>query len=194
MGYIYVITNRINGRRYVGQTGCKDVQERWRKHKKCGVDGKGDCRAIVGALHKYGVENFTFEIVCICFDEDMNALESYYIKKYMTLAPHGYNLTEGGEGGKMSEETRRKMSETHKGKPKSAETRLRMREAQRNRSEETRRRLSESAKGKTPSEETRRKMSESAKNRPPLSEEARRKMSEAQKAAWERRKAASKPI
>ena len=167
MGYIYVITNKLNGKRYVGQTRCTDVEERWKKHKQLGKAGKGGCRALVGAMHKYGIENFTFEIVCICFDEDMAYLEPHYIQKYGSLVPNGYNLTKGGETGRMCEETCRKMSESAKKRPPM--------------SEETRRKMSEAHKGKPKSEAAKQKMSEAAKKKPPPSEETRRKMSEAQK-------------
>ena len=93
-------------------------------------------------------------------------------------------------GRKLSEETKRKLSEANKGekhpkfgKPVSEETRSKISESNRNRviSEETRRKMSESSKGKKHSEETRRKMSEAAKKRKPISEETRRKLSEASK-------------
>lgn len=143
MGYIYVITNVLNGKQYVGQTRRKDVYKRWKEHKRDGAKGGGGCRAIVNAIHKYGIQNFTFKIVCVCFDDDLNDLEPFYVQKYGTLVPNGYNLTKGGEGG-----------------AKSAETRQRMSEAAKNRSEEYRRKLSEANKGKIFSDEHRQKMSE----------------------------------
>ena len=93
-------------------------------------------------------------------------------------------------GRKVSEETKRKLSEANKGekhpkfgKPVSEEAKRKISESNRNRviSEETRRKMSESSKGKKHSDETRRKMSEAAKKRKPISEETRRKMSEASK-------------
>ena len=97
-----------------------------------------------------------------------------------------HNRTDGGEGiSNPSEETRRKMSETHKGKIVSEESRKRIGEANKNPSEETRRKKSDANRGennpnygKTASEETKRKMSEAHKN---PSEETRRKMSGASK-------------
>ena len=97
-----------------------------------------------------------------------------------------HNMTDGGEGiSNPSEETRRKMSETHKGKIVSEESRKRIGEANKNPSEETRRKKSDANRGennpnygKTASEETRKKLSEALKN---PSEEIRRKISEASK-------------
>ena len=80
MGYIYLVTNMKTRKQYVGQTICKDVERRWRQHKKC--DGKTIGRYLSAAYNKYGIENFKFQIICICFDEDCNNFEQEYINKY----------------------------------------------------------------------------------------------------------------
>ena len=110
-----------------------------------------------------------------------------------------YNMTDGGEGSSgciPSEESRRKMSEAHKGenhhmygKTASEETRKKMSESKKGKtlSEESRRKMSDARKGKTHTEETRRKISEANKdkNHPnygkTLSEETKRKMGDARK-------------
>jgi hypothetical protein len=96
-----------------------------------------------------------------------------------------HNRTDGGDGASgavVSDETRRKMSEALKGKPRSKEIRRKISESHKGKthSEESRRNMSESQKGKTFSEETKRKLSESQKGKN-HSEETRRKMSEARK-------------
>jgi len=53
-------------------------------------------RCLFNAYVKYGIENFKFEIVCICFDEACNELEKFYIEKFKTLYPNGYNLRAAG--------------------------------------------------------------------------------------------------
>lgn len=87
----------------------------------------------------------------------------------------------GIKRGPMSEEHRRKLSESKK--DLSAETRRKMSESQKGKhlSEDTRRKLSFAHKGHHHSEESRRKMSEAAKNRSKITEETRRKQSESHK-------------
>jgi group I intron endonuclease len=98
MGYIYKITNLINKKVYIGQTVQETVEKRWNLHKHLAKRNKG-CTALKKAFNKYGVDNFKFEVLIICFDEDCIIYEKYYIKKYNSLAPSGYNISEGGDGG-----------------------------------------------------------------------------------------------
>lgn len=109
MGYIYKITNKQDNKLYIGQT-TQDLEERWRHHKY----KNSNCRYLKSAINKYGIENFEFKLICICFDNDLDKNEIYYMKKYNTLAPNGYNLREGGNRGKHNEETKKKISETLK--------------------------------------------------------------------------------
>ena len=104
MGYIYLITNKINGKQYIGQTKCEDVETRWRYHKKMSNVSIG--RHLLAAYQKYGIDNFKFQIVCITFDNACDALEEHYIQKFNTLAPNGYNLKHGGKVSKHHEETK----------------------------------------------------------------------------------------
>ena len=32
MGYIYMVENKVNGKKYVGQTKCADIETRWKQH------------------------------------------------------------------------------------------------------------------------------------------------------------------
>ena len=106
MGYIYKIINIDTKKMYIGQTR-QDLYERWKHHKK----PRSNCCYLKSAIKKYGVKNFEFKLICICFDDDLNNYEKYYIKKYNTMVPNGYNLREGGNGGgKHSEETKKKIS------------------------------------------------------------------------------------
>jgi group I intron endonuclease len=114
MGYIYLITNKVSGKQYVGQTICKDVEKRWRQHKKC--DGKTIGRYLQAAYNKYGIDNFKFQIICICFDEDCNKFEEDYIKKFNTLVPNGYNLREGGMNSKQHPESIKLRADKNRGK------------------------------------------------------------------------------
>lgn len=92
-GYIYKITNKVNGKSYIGQTRYT-VEFRWRQHIH-----KKDNVYFHNAIHKYGIENFTVETLEECNYEDLNSREIFYIAKYNTFKD-GYNLTLGGDGNK----------------------------------------------------------------------------------------------
>jgi group I intron endonuclease len=100
MGYIYKITNIINNKAYVGQTRKDDPYKRWKGHLSA-IKYNNGCPILTAAFKKHGVENFKFEIIIICFDEDLCKYEKEYVKKYNTLAPDGYNAVDGGEMGGM---------------------------------------------------------------------------------------------
>ena len=99
----------INKKQYVGQTKRPDIQERWRQHRNKLVG-----RHLLGAYTKYGVENFKYQIICICFDEDCDTYEEEYIKKFNTMSPNGYNLKGGGHFSKLHPESVEKMKESLK--------------------------------------------------------------------------------
>lgn len=114
---IYLITNKINGHQYVG--GSIDIERRFRQHKK----GKGaDIQAIDRAILKYGVDNFSYQIITELPPnwKIIGEHEKYWIKFYNTFKDRKhYNLDEGGRGRSNythSDETKRKMSESKKGK------------------------------------------------------------------------------
>ena len=103
---VYVIENKLNSKRYVGQT-VRSIEERWKENCK----RTSDCSAIANAIQKYGKKNFIINTVYIATStEELNKKEQYFIKELNTLKPNGYNLTTGGLGYKRSEETKRKMS------------------------------------------------------------------------------------
>lgn len=89
---IYKITNLINGKVYIGQS--IHPERRWIEHKQRARHGK-EKSAIHLAIEKYGEENFSFEI--LKWSENYNKEEIDMIKKYNSLIPNGYNITEGGE-------------------------------------------------------------------------------------------------
>ena len=110
--FIYTVENLLNGKRYVGQT--TNISKREESH----LHGYSKCPAIKSAVNKYGRENFDFVIIERCFSQDqLNKREIYWIEELDSLAPNGYNLKKGGEcGGKLSDETKRKISINRKGK------------------------------------------------------------------------------
>lgn len=97
MAYIYRILNKITKKCYIGETKCKDVTKRWNQHKQIIGLNKG-CPALRDAIKKYGIDNFEFSVLIICFDDDRFKYEIEYIKKYNSVVPNGYNITNGGEG------------------------------------------------------------------------------------------------
>lgn len=120
MGYIYKITNNITNKCYIGETKQNNIEVRWNQHKNTIKNGIG-CPALKYAVKKYGIENFKFEILLICFDEDRYKYEIEYIKKYNSQVPNGYNILGGGPGGGFegkthSEETKKRISEYMKQK------------------------------------------------------------------------------
>lgn len=90
-GFIYKITNKVNGKSYIGQTRYT-IEFRWRQHQH-----KKDNAYFHNAIKKYGAENFIVEQLEECNVEDLNNREIYYIAKYNTFQD-GYNLTIGGDG------------------------------------------------------------------------------------------------
>jgi len=153
---VYKIVNTINNKVYIGKT-VKSLRERWNRHKCCAE--KRINRYLYDAMNCYGINNF--KIIIIDFAESLdklNGLEKYWIKMYnSTNNEFGYNMTEGGNGGNVvnkerlqqtakkiaynrmengythSKETRKKISESHKGILHT---------------EESKRKMSESRKGK----------------------------------------------
>ena len=167
MGYIYLRTNRINGKKYVGQT--VDIEQRQYKWNTISQPYAG--KVINAARNKYGINAFEFEILMECKDEEMNRWEMYYIKTLNTKIPNGYNLTDGGDGRTgylYSEETRKKISEALKNRTFSEEHKINLSKANKGRkhTNESKRKMSEIRKGKHHSEETKIKISNSNKNNP----------------------------
>ncbi len=114
---IYIITNLVNAKQYVGIT--KDIPGRWSRHKAA----KGGCPVLHSAIKKHGVENFAFTHVADAFDEEAaKMIERILIAENNTKAPYGYNMTDGGDGMlNPSDDVKRKFSEMRRGVPKSEE-------------------------------------------------------------------------
>lgn len=89
--YIYLVTNKITGKQYVGQT-IRTVEERWKDH--CRVK---DDNYFHRAIRKYGKENFEIEIIDTANNaNELDQKEIYWIEHLRTLVPHGYNTKPGG--------------------------------------------------------------------------------------------------
>lgn len=121
-GYIYKITNRINGKIYVGKTKTT-IKNRWCTHisaYKKYVQSNKNSSKLYNAINKYGIENFNISQLDECSYSELNDKERYWISKLDARNPDvGYNICRGGEcgpggpmfaGHKHSSETRAKMS------------------------------------------------------------------------------------
>ena len=163
-GFIYITTNLINGKQYIGQ------------HKGDGNDdylGSGD--RLVMAIKKYGKQNFKREILEFANSvEELNELERYYIAlanavkddNYYNIAHGGYvnphyGLENGMYGKQHTEEAKEKMRESRKANEKLNEY---------HKSQEFRDKMSKVTKGnknpmsgKKHTNESKRKMSENSK-------------------------------
>ena len=175
VGIIYGWYNTLTDMWYVGQT--VNPEDRFKTHIRLATTKK-DNNKFHNALRKYGLDNF---IYCVLEEnvlrENLNMREIDWIEYYDSFY-EGYNGTVGGQGCiKMSEESRKKISESLKGKHFCYWKGKHLRS-------ETRKKISEANKGKIPwmkgkkhTEETRKKISEAIKDKP-LSKETRKKISE----------------
>ena len=94
---IYKITNITNGKAYIGQS--VNIQRRWQKEKSQAFNECDPAYTypLSCAFRKYGIENFTFEVLEECHEDDLNKNEVKWIAYYNTFE-HGYNQTIGGDG------------------------------------------------------------------------------------------------
>lgn len=98
IGYIYKVTNKVNGKVYIGQT-IQSVKDRWYEHCRTKNISKAEKNMhIKRAILKYGKENFILEILEECDASLLNDRERYYIS-YFDSYKNGYNSTEGGQDG-----------------------------------------------------------------------------------------------
>lgn len=104
---IYKITNKVNGKCYIGQS--INIEGRLESHK-CSKSN----RYLNNAIRKYGLDNFLFEILELCSINDLDIRERYWISYFKSNnRDHGYNLTSGGEslpGWKHSDNSKYLMS------------------------------------------------------------------------------------
>lgn len=116
-GFIYITTNHVNGKQYIGQRKY-DKQEKWKEYLGSGV-------ILSKAIKKYGAENFSKQIIEDCdTKEELNLKEKFWINYYDAVnSDNFYNIAEGGDGGntivgyteKQLEEHSKKLSKAFKG-------------------------------------------------------------------------------
>lgn len=199
-GTLYLVTNTLNGKQYVGQTIVAGNRV-------------GHGKLITKAYNKYGKDSFTYEPICNGIENrnTLNFMEKFWIKVMDCRIPNGYNIEHGGSKvEKIADETRAILSAKSKGNQRrlgtkqSEATRALMSAQRKNPSAEYRRRLSEAQKGRVVTAETRAKISAAQKGRvipdevkmkikearkhQVFSNETKRKLSEAAKLQWARQR------
>ncbi len=156
---IYLVSNKLNGKQYVGQTINPHLPI-------------GHGRILKSAYKLHGKDNFTYEPICkdIANRASLNAIERFWISVIDTIVPNGYNIDLGGsEGSTWTDERRRAVSIAHTGKKLNRPLGSKSGMKGKVYPEEGKRKLSEAMKGnkfslgKFPSEETKAKMSASQK-------------------------------
>jgi group I intron endonuclease len=184
-GFIYLITNKIDGGIYVGQT--VNVRKRWNEHKNNLRNGWHSNPILQNAWVKYGESAFEFKIA----EEvttDLVVSEQFWIDAYRAAGIRIYNIAEPSEppmlGRNHTEETRKKMSLSQMDREFSLEHRVRLSESQIG---------NKKALGHIHTEESKAKMSEAALGNQRFlgrkhSPETLARMSEAQKKSWLLRK------
>ena len=104
---IYKITNLTSGKVYVGQAVSHILNHK--RYRPYGREGrfrchiseafstkKNQCHYLNNAIRKYGVDDFVLELIEYCEISESNDKEFYYIKKFTSLYPYGFNLKNGG--------------------------------------------------------------------------------------------------
>jgi hypothetical protein len=186
---IYKTTNLINDKFYIG------------KDTKNNPNYLGSGKYLHRAIKKYGIENFKKEILEACIDiKTLNEREKYWIKE-TNAQKIGYNIADGGTGGKTTpvvwnkgktyeelfgkekaKAIKTKLVKSHLGHKQSKETKLKRAAKIRGikRSEETKNKMSKSQKGNRVSEQAKKKISKTLKKYFKSHPEARKKISESQ--------------
>jgi len=162
---VYIHTNKINGKKYVGQT-CQKVSCRWR-------NGSGYRANIYffRSINSYGWDNFSHEIIADGLSlEEANKLETELIQKHNSLYPNGYNILSGGDNRTIPDSVKEKIRNAHIGKTHLC-------------SEETKQKISNANKGRVMSAESRENMSKGQTGKK-YSEETKKKRSEQLKREW----------
>lgn len=175
---IYKITNNIDGHCYIGQS--INIERRFEEH----VNSNNTNKYLRDEMNKYGVNNFTFDIVETCDKDKLSDREKYWIQYFNSTYPNGYNLTDGGNGGntfqyRTEEEmelTRKRISEVTSGENNGFYGK--------HHSDSTIEFLRKINIGKKMSEETKEKLSKSLKGHY-MPKEAKNKISEATKKQWQ---------
>ena len=89
LGIIYIITNKVNSKVYIGQTR-KSLSERMRHH----FSKYETCKKLKKATEQYGKDNFLYSVLELVPYSELNDRETFYIEKYNSIE-NGYNIKKG---------------------------------------------------------------------------------------------------
>tara|TARA_R100001086_G_scaffold236386_2_gene159816 strand:- start:708 stop:1394 length:687 start_codon:yes stop_codon:yes gene_type:complete len=117
MGIVYKITNSINNKCYIGIS--KNTFRKRYNHRDDWWNAPSVNKILKQSIEKHGYENFKVEILENCEKTELEEKEKYYINKFNSFIPNGYNLTTGGSYSyEVSIESKLKNSETNKNRYK----------------------------------------------------------------------------
>lgn len=136
-GYIYITTNNVNGKRYIGQ---KKMNRNWKNYLGSGI-------LLQKAFKKYGKENFSKVIIDFAYSkEELDEKEAQYIKFFDAVnSDDYYNLQNGGNTAETTEEIKEKIRQSHIGLLAGEKHPM----YGKHHTEESRKKMSESLKGRT---------------------------------------------
>ena len=94
-GFIYITTNMVNVKRYIGKR-VYDKRGEWKSYLGSGI-------LLRKAVDKYGKQYFQREIIDFAISpEELNEKEMYWIKHYNAISDDNfYNIASGGDGGNV---------------------------------------------------------------------------------------------
>lgn len=154
-GHIYLVTNNLNGKQYVGQTIVA-------KNKV------GHGHLVTAAYKKHGKSSFSYEIICNGIENrnTLNFIEKFWIKVMDCRYPNGYNIEHGGSTThKFGKETSKKLSKSKLGRvlPDAVKAKISASHKGLKHTDESKAKISLARKKQVFSEETKQKLSEAAK-------------------------------
>ncbi len=110
-GVVYLVRHKASDRGYVGQT-VEPLSCRWQRHQK----RSSACLLLRRAIQKYGAAAFEVSVLCEAGSKtELDAKEIEWISRLKTLAPNGFNVAPGGQGGRMSAALQQKANISHSG-------------------------------------------------------------------------------